>query len=278
MSRKEENEAPAWLVDDVQVVGAGWARTGTASLKIALDQLGYKTHHMSEVFAHPQRQAAAWAQAAADQAAGRPIDWTAVLGGYTACIDWPSAAVWKELLTVNPKAKVILTVRSSFDMWYDSCLKTIWAVMEPGLAIRPPALLQPVFGGLGKVFEMQVELVWEPIFGGVQRFKDKEHVRKVYDAHIAEVKRLVPKGQLLIWNPMDGWGPLCAFLGKQPPADGTPFPWVNEASEFRKKIKGLETLKRELEVATWVQWGLAVAGAGVAVATLVRAAAGTGRK
>eukprot|EP00198_Chlamydomonas_reinhardtii_P005331 XP_001694667.1 predicted protein [Chlamydomonas reinhardtii] len=126
-----------------------------------------------------------------------------------------------------------------------------------------------------------VDLVWGPIFGGLERFKDKEHVRKAYEAHLAEVKRVVPPGQLLVWNPMDGWGPLCAFLGKEPPADGAPFPWVNEASEFRKKIKGLEVLQRELEVATWVQWGLVAAAAGVVVALVARSrslsrAGGTG--
>ncbi|PNW76614.1 hypothetical protein CHLRE_11g467735v5 [Chlamydomonas reinhardtii] len=225
---------------------------------------------MHEVFAHQHSQAAAWAQAAADKAAGRPLDWTSILGDYTACLDWPAAAVWKELLAANPKAKVILTVRHSFDVWYDSCLKTVWAVMEPGLSIRPPVTLEPVFGSLRKIFEVQVDLVWGPIFGGLERFKDKEHVRKAYEAHLAEVKRVVPPGQLLVWNPMDGWGPLCAFLGKEPPADGAPFPWVNEASEFRKKIKGLEVLQRELEVATWVQWGLVAAAAGVVVALVAR--------
>ncbi|KAG2446865.1 hypothetical protein HYH02_008022 [Chlamydomonas schloesseri] len=232
---------------------------------------------MREVFAHQKTQPAAWAQAAADKAAGRPIAWTAVLGGYTACVDWPSSIVYKELLAANPKAKVILSVRDNFDAWYESCRETIYPIVEIGLGIKPPAMLKPVFAGLSKFFTMQLDLVYDPIFGGYERFKDKEHVRKIYEAHLAEVKTLVPKDQLLVFNPKDGWGPLCAFLGKQPPADGAPFPHVNETPEFRERMRGLEKLSKAMEVATWVQWGLLAAAAGVAAAVLARAAAG-GRK
>ncbi|PNW76615.1 hypothetical protein CHLRE_11g467736v5 [Chlamydomonas reinhardtii] len=266
-----------WSVGDLEVIGAGWARTGTTSLWVALNKLGYKTHHMREVFQHQKTQPAAWEQAAADKAAGRPINWAAVLGGYTACVDWPSAIVYKELLAANPKAKVILSVRDSFDAWYSSCLDTIYPVVELGLSIRPPAMLKPMFRGLCKFFTMQLDLVYDPIFGGYERFKDKEHVRKIYEAHLAEVKRVVPPGQLLIFNPKDGWGPLCAFLGKEPPADGAPYPYVNETPEFKERMKGLEKLAGAMEKATWVQWGL-VAAAGVAVAVVMRARAGAGAK
>ncbi|KAG2427587.1 hypothetical protein HXX76_012241 [Chlamydomonas incerta] len=227
---------------------------------------------------HKDTQPAAWLQAAADKAAGRPIDCAAVLGGYTACVDWPSSIIYKELLAANPKAKVILSVRDSFDAWYGSCMETVYPVVEIGLGVKPPALLKPVFGGLTKFFTMQLAMVYDPIFGGYDRFKDKEHVRKIYEAHLAEVKRVVPPGQLLIFNPKDGWGPLCAFLGKQPPADGQPFPYVNETPEFKERMQGLEKLKAVMEMATWVQWGLVAAAAGVAVAVAARAMAGRGGK
>ena len=102
-------------------------------------------------------------------------------------------------------------------------------------------------------------------------------VLQIYEAHLAEVKRVVPPGQLLIFNPKDGWGPLCAFLGKEPPADGAPYPYVNETPEFKERMKGLEKLAGAMEKATWVQWGL-VAAAGVAVAVVMRARAGAGAK
>jgi Sulfotransferase domain len=91
----------------LRVIGAGFGRTGTHSLKLALEQLGFAPcHHMYEVRAHPE-QLAFW-QAAAR---GELPDWDEVFAGFAAQVDWPGARFWRELAEHFPHAKVILSVR-----------------------------------------------------------------------------------------------------------------------------------------------------------------------
>lgn len=72
----------------IKVVGAGLGRTGTTSLKAALEQLlGGPCHHMFEFFVHPE-QVSPWHAAAR----GEAVDWAALLAGYDAVVDWPGAS------------------------------------------------------------------------------------------------------------------------------------------------------------------------------------------
>ena len=78
----------------LRVVGAGLGRTGTHSLKLALEQLlGGPCYHMVEVLGRPD-QAAVWSRAAR----GEEPDWTTFLAGYEATVDWPAASFWRELV------------------------------------------------------------------------------------------------------------------------------------------------------------------------------------
>src|SRR2546421_981927 len=87
----------------LKIIGAGFGRTGTASLKEALEQLGFdKCYHMSEVMMNPGH-AKVWAAAGE----GKPIDWDALFQGYQATVDWPACAFYKELMQHYPDAKVI---------------------------------------------------------------------------------------------------------------------------------------------------------------------------
>lgn len=84
---------------------------GTHSLYEALNQLGYKTHHMVE--AKNRGDIALWAKigdgdlSLLDQA----------LQGYNATTDFPSVCHWKELIRRNPEAKIVLTVRDA-ESWF----------------------------------------------------------------------------------------------------------------------------------------------------------------
>src|ERR1700733_3256157 len=91
----------------LKVIGAGFGRTGTFSLRVALEMLGFAPcYHMVEVFSHPGHSEA-WEEAARSGKA----DWNALVGGYRAAVDWPSSYFWRELLAAYPDAKVILTER-----------------------------------------------------------------------------------------------------------------------------------------------------------------------
>lgn len=203
---------------DLKVIGAGFGRTGTHSLKIALEMLGFAPcYHMVEVFSHPGHSEA-WE----DAGRGKAIDWEWLIGAYKAAVDWPSAYFWRELWAMNPEAKIILTEREA-EAWYKSFSSTILEFMQRGDAgITDPILLAQR--------KMGRFLLNETLFGG--RF-DKEHVLDVYRKSNEAVKREVPKDKLLVFDAPDGWGPLCAFLGV--PVPEAPYPLTNTTEEFRAR-------------------------------------------
>jgi hypothetical protein len=201
----------------LQVIGAGFGRTGTLSMKLALEQLGFAPcYHMIEVFSHPEHNAV-WEGAAE----GKPTDWKHFFAPYTAGVDWPICYFWRELAGVYPQAKFILTERDP-EAWYKSISQTIMAAMsradEPGETIRAR---QARMGRL---------IVAEKTFGSRT---DKDHVIAVYKRHNQEVKDTLPRSRLLVFDAPMGWAPLCEFLGKPVPA--APFPKTNSTEEFRAR-------------------------------------------
>ncbi|KAG2486293.1 hypothetical protein HYH03_014998 [Edaphochlamys debaryana] len=260
----------------LEVIGAGFGRTGTMSLCAALNQLGYRTHHMKEVYHNSSSQSGPWLLATRAKAAGRPAReaLAVALEGYSAAVDWPSVEFYRELLETNPEAKVVLTTRD-FDSWYASARSTIYAGRAIGQALRPPWFRARALRPLTDIFRMHEELIWGGLFEG--RFEDRDYVKQVYEAHIAEVRRVVPRGQLLEFSVKEGWGPLCAFLGKPVP-QGEPFPNVNDKEDFKRNTQALRDLAGRLQAEARL-WRAAVAVAaaagavGVAVA-VVRVRAG----
>lgn len=205
----------------LQLIGAGFGRTGTASMKAALEHLGYgPTYHMLEIIAQPQR-AAAWTRAAQ----GETLDWRQIFDGYRSTVDWPGAAYWRELTEAFPEAKVLLTVRDP-ERWYDSTYNTLYqfALAAPGFdfADKPMAGFKPAID----------RMLWKGIFGG--RFEDKDHAIRVFEAHNAAVQQAVPADRLLVHRTGDGWEPLCDFLGVDVPAED--FPHVNDTGSIRDLV------------------------------------------
>jgi hypothetical protein len=187
---------------NLEVIGASFGRTGTMSMKAALEELGFgPCYHMREVFEHPEHMGQ-WRAAMR----GDPVDWERVLGDYRATVDWPGCTFYGELLEMNPDAKVILTIRDP-QRWYESAYNTIYR----------------------RATQFVSELVWEGDFDG--RFGDREHAIEVFERHNEEVKRRVPPERLLVYEVKQGWGPLCDFLGVEAPRK--PFPHLNESRAFR---------------------------------------------
>jgi hypothetical protein len=199
----------------LDVIGVGLGRTGTASLKLALEQLGFgPCHHMLELFQRPG-DAARW-QA---RARGEAVGWDELLGGFRSTLDWPSVHFWRELVHDFPNAKIILTVRDP-ESWYDSISNTIFKALEQPLPQQDDAARgQRV---------MAKDIIVERAFDN--RPLDKAHVLARYAAHNAAVQRSVPADRLLTYDVAQGWEPLCDFLGVPVPA--TPFPSANRRDEF----------------------------------------------
>ena len=198
----------------LKVVGAGVGRTGTHSLKIALEQLlGGTCHHMIEVLGHPE-EVPIWI----DAIDGRPVDWPALMKDYTAQVDWPGCSFWPEFAAANPDALVILSVRDP-DQWFTSCSNTI-------------------FGGLKMMTEQGDEWMTAMMRLLAQRFDDRVEDRDAMvaalDRHNEAVRAGIPKERLLEWTATDGWDPICDRLGL--PVPDAPFPKVNTTAEFRDMV------------------------------------------
>ena len=223
----------------MKVVGAGFGRTGTMSLKAALEELGFgPCYHMIEVFAHPEHAdlwQAAWR--------GEPVDWDGVLGGYEATVDWPACTFYEELLERYPDAKVLLSVRDP-ERWYESIRSTIYKLTRA--STRSPlsriglAFLSLFVSGTFTIRPLQIaeEIVLRGTFDG--KFEDKRYAIEVFNRHNDEVRRRVPQEQLLVYEVKEGWGPLCEFLGVEEP--DKPFPRLNDAAEMRRRILGVRVL------------------------------------
>jgi hypothetical protein len=201
----------------IQLIGAGFGRTGTLSLKVALEQLGVgPCYHMSEVFAHPEH-VAIWS----DAIDGKPVAWDALYAGYASSVDWPGCTFWREQAAHYPDAKVLLTLRNP-ESWYASVHETIYQVL------RNPAPPDPTFAAW---HAMVTKLIEGTTFGG--RFADRAHAIGVYERHAETVQRAIPKERLLVYEVAQGWQPLCAFLDRPVPAGE--FPRVNSKDEFRAR-------------------------------------------
>ena len=197
----------------LEVVGAGFGRTGTNSLRLALNELGFgPCYHMYEVFADLDARVPLWVAASE----GKP-DWDAIFDGYRSTVDWPSASYWEEILAHNPGARVILSSRSA-ESWYDSFSGTIAALLAMPENL-PPHMSDWYAMGNGLI---------NRVFDGRQLNRD--HAIGVFTAYEAAVKARVPAGQLLVYNVGDGWDPLCRFLER--PVPDTPFPRTNTKDEF----------------------------------------------
>ena len=198
----------------LQVVGAGVGRTGTHSLKLALEQLlGGPCHHMVEILGNPE-QMPGWI----DAIEGRPVDWSQLLDGYRSIVDWPGGSFWRELLDANPDALVLLSVRDPDD-WYRSASNTIFQTFD-----NMPPEISPWMNSVRTLLRDRFS----------DQFDDKGAMIAAFERHNDSVRRDAPPAQLLEWEPGDGWEPICERLSVPVPAE--PFPVTNTTDEFRTMV------------------------------------------
>jgi hypothetical protein len=197
----------------IELIGAGFGRTGTLSLKFALEKLGFeKCYHMMEVHNHPTHRAE-WLKVHR----GEPIDWNALFDGYRASVDWPSCNFWREQMAQYPEAKVILSLRDP-ERWYDSVMATIYKSSSAALQAEDPDVR---YAG-----QWAYDIIWGGVFDG--RMDDREYVIGIFNRHNNTVRTEVPADKLLVFEASQGWEPLCEFVGAR----------VNTTEQFMSRWRG----------------------------------------
>lgn len=212
------------------VIGLGMGRTGTLSLKLALEKLGYAScYHMEDLLRQPH-DISYWEEI---KQRG-DTDWEKLFGNYRSAVDFPVVACYQQLLKKYPDAKVILTVRDE-DAWYDSASRTILNV-EPGplgkikMALKLP--FSPRLRKLMRIFRMSGQF-WQEHVG--KDYRNKESVIAFYRRWNEQIRKKIPDEHLLVYEVKDGWQPLCDFLDVEVP--GEAFPKANTREEFQQGKK-----------------------------------------
>ena len=219
------------------IIGAGLGRTGTASLKVALETLGTgRSFHMSEVLSNPAL-GKDWIAAANGNA-----DWDKIFDGYGSTVDYPGCTFWQELADYYPAAKIILTVRDPV-RWFESTDETIMSeLLARGIENSP-------FG----------ELMKRVVFDTVDnRMRDKDYMVSYFENRNAEIIESVPADRLLVFRVREGWGPLCEFLDLPVPDED--FPHINSRDETRAMIEKMTSQKGGMTEDAMVAAGQSVHG------------------
>lgn len=203
----------------LNVIGAGVGRTGTYSLKLAINQLGLgPCHHMEEVLHHMPEQVPLWSAAASGQA-----DWSRIYSGYKSAVDWPTACFFRELAGVFPQSRFVLTVREPH-RWAESFSATIYTLLQ-GKEQAPPEMRDWL--------EMAAEVIART---GFPFGLSHEELVQAFNAHNNAVREAIPANRLLVFEVKDGWQPLCDFL--ETPVPASDFPRTNHREEFWDRVNG----------------------------------------
>lgn len=203
----------------LNLIGAGVGRTGTYSLKLAINQIGLgPCHHMEEVLHNMPEQVPLWSAAAS----GQP-DWSRIYFGYKSSVDWPTACFFRDLVKEYSTAKFVLTVRDP-ERWADSFSATIYKLLE---SIDQAPQEKRAW------LKMASEVIAKT---GFPLGLDRDELIQAFISHNKAVKEAIPANRLLEFEVKDGWQPLCDFL--EAPVPTADFPRTNHREEFWDRVNG----------------------------------------
>lgn len=218
----------------IKIIGAGFPRTGTTTLKKALETLGYKdTYHFKDLIANPKKLKY-WKELENNG----NTNFLELFEGFQATVDFPGYPYYKILLEKYPDAKVILTKRD-FEKWYESTLKTVWKAGPQTILDKVALLIKMMFNSkLRDTFKCIKFMKNTYLIKQFDtNFTSKDKAKEVFFKHIEDVKNHVPENKLLIYDVAEGWQPLCTFLDLPLPKED--FPHLNKKEDFHKMVKGM---------------------------------------
>ena len=217
------------------VVGAGQMRTGTLSLKTALQILyGGKCYHMEDVFLDHLNHVKIWIKAFDQGFLDEELS-KELFKGYIAAVDYPTASFYKDLMKIYPNSKVILGTRNSSE-WVKSVRNT--TIPKPSILVYFKEKFIMWSGGFLEFEELREKYFLKSLGQPMEVLqRDDEILKKCFEEYNDEVRRSVPKERLLEFNAKDGWEPLCRFLDL--PIPDYPFPSVNNTKDFNQEMRSI---------------------------------------
>ncbi|KAG2216971.1 hypothetical protein INT45_011877 [Circinella minor] len=219
----------------LKIIGVGYGRTGTESLRVALNMLGYNTHHMREMFnrdGHPEVFQEAY------EHPDNEIDWDMLYDGFDAAVDWPTAEFLEPLMKKYPDAKILLTERD-FESWYKSVSNTLHPMATQVMKSSDSEYMR-------RIHSMVSTIAMNGDIADPKRFQNKEDIKKKFEEHYNKVKRIVPKDRLLVLQLGEGWNRLCEFLDK--PIPNEPYPRTNSTKELQESVEKIYEQLKEKEL------------------------------
>ena len=204
----------------MKLIGAGLPRTATTTQMFALEQLGLgPCYHMRDLLADLEAGLPLWESVAE----GSP-DWERIFGAARSTVDWPSARYYEELLDYYPDAKVLLSVRGG-EEWARSMDQTVWGIFHGDSVIHnvceTRALLDPLWQ---RYMTLMRHMTWDEGTGALAGGDTSSGAGLVaaMERWNDRVRQTVPSERLLVWNPREGWEPLCEFLDLEVPSEPLP--------------------------------------------------------
>lgn len=212
----------------MKLIGAGLPRTATTTQMIALEMLGLPCYHMRDMMADPATSIPRWRAALEGNG-----NWDELFAGKESIVDWPGSYHWRELMDVYPDAKVLLSVRSA-ESWVESMHNTIAQIWFGDTLMHHLAMaryqVDPTFAAWIDVMND----MWVAADIMVKSRGDRAEMAAGMERWNQEVIDTVPSDRLLVWNPKDGWEPLCELLELDVPSE--PLPNVNDTENFQKNL------------------------------------------
>lgn len=221
----------------IEILGTGLGRTGTFTLKLALEHLGFgRCYHMSELFQKPE---GLYFFNKAEK--GEMVKWNKLFEGYKSAVDYPVARYFRQLSEYYSDAKIIHTLRDPHE-WYESAYKTIF--MANNLPVKRILKFASLYMFSKEIRRRLPVLIYNRKLMKLEfgtNLKDKKKIIAKFESHTENVIKKIPSKRLLLFNPSDGWKPLCNFLGAKIPEAN--FPFSNTFEEFLQKVDIIGTGK-----------------------------------
>jgi hypothetical protein len=214
----------------LKVIGAGFPRTGTTSLKTALEMLGFgPCCHMWELM-KPEH---AWRWPTWSRAVdGKPVHWPTLYKGFESTVDSPGCFFWRKLARAFPEAKVILTVRDPY-AW----LLSQQSGAAVGYAQGDRTRLDPVMSSTIGRMDAAIAREWGPGLDRPPGMSQDQFLREQFVRHTENVKSEIAPERLLVYQVSEGWAPLCRFLGVDVP--DVAFPHENDLGDFARRVSNV---------------------------------------